>query len=324
MPSSLIGIALLAGLSLASLGLALGWGSVPLSLADWWQGCLQPNSASGAIVWQLRLPRALAAFACGGLLALAGTLMQLLLRNPLADPAILGVSGGAACCALLAISLGVAAPWLPLWALAGALLAMVLVLSLARLYTHWDSTRLLLTGVVLAAGWGAAINALLVFSQGNSLHSMLFWLMGDLSDARQPLTALLGLLVAFLIAFALAPRMNLLLRGEQAAEVLGVAVPPLRWLLLIVASLCTAMAVTQGGALSFIGLIAPHSLRKWGWTDHRYLLPGAVLLGASLLTLADTLARCLWAPLQLPVGILTALLGVPLLLFLLRQETQAK
>lgn len=301
---------------------ALQSGSIALNYSQLWQGLWQPDGADGMLIWQLRIPRILAAACCGGLLALSGALMQLLLRNPLADPAILGVSAGASFVALTALGLGLSAAGLPYYSFAGAVLAIALVLLLADVAHGWNVYRVLLTGVVVAAGFGAGISFWLTSSSDLRLHSMLFWLMGDLSDASLPLVPFIGLLIALVATAMLAGPCNLLLRGELTAQALGVNVAPLRAFLFVVACFCTALAVSIGGNLGFIGLVAPHSLRLFGVWDHRILIPASALVGATLLVLADTAARLLLAPMQIPVGVLTAALGVPLLLFLLRRNIQ--
>ncbi|MCW8917408.1 MAG: iron ABC transporter permease [Gammaproteobacteria bacterium] len=275
------------------------------------------------IVLQLRLPRALAALAVGGLLALAGVQMQVLLGNPLADPYILGISGGAAVGALLALLAGGATLAVNGASLAGALGSMVLVFGLAHGRGVWSPTRLLLTGVVVAAGWGAVISFLLAVAPQQNLPGMLFWLMGDLSHADRPLPALLILALGLLLSLPQARNLNLLARGELQAGALGVSVVPLRLQLYLLASLLTAAAVTIGGSIGFVGLVVPHMLRLLVGSDHRLLLPASVLSGAILLLLADTLARTVIAPQQLPVGVLTALVGVPLFLYLLQRGYRA-
>ena len=307
----LLGVLLL--LAIAALALALGSGADGL---DW-------GDVPTAVLWELRLPRALCAFAVGGLLALAGTLMQVLLRNPLADPYILGISGGAACATLLALLLGLPAAWLTGSAFIGALGAMLLVFALGRVGSAADGTQLLLTGVVLAAGWGALVTLLLALSPTARLPGMLFWLMGDLSNADTPGSPLLLLAGGTLTALALARPLDLLLQGEIPAATLGVSTGALRQAIFLLASLLTATAVAIAGSIGFLGLVAPHLLRLLGATDHRRLIPGAALLGGILLLLADTLARTLTAPRELPVGVLTALLGVPLFLYLLRRDAHA-
>lgn len=312
---------LLALLSLLALAAALSLGSVSVSPAELWASLIGPSQGlAGEVVLELRLPRALAAFIVGAMLAMAGTQMQVLLGNPLADPYILGTSGGAAVGALLAMLLGAAGLLLNLAALAGALGSMLLVFTLARGAGVWSTTRLLLTGVVIAAGWGAIISFLLSIAPQHNLPGMLFWLMGDLAHASTPWGGLAVLLLALLVSLPQARSLNLLARGEQQAAVLGVAPGPLRLQLYLSASLLTASAVAIGGSIGFVGLVVPHLLRLLIGSDHRWLLPTTVLAGGALLLLADTLARTLFAPQQLPVGVLTALLGVPLFLYLLQRS----
>ncbi len=300
--------------------LAISLGSVSMSFNDMLASLSRPDSLHHSLLFELRLPRALAAFVCGGMLALAGVLMQALLRNPLADPYILGVSGGAASGALIAIMLGAGTFILQMSAFFGALLSIVLVFVLAHGSNSWTSNRLLLTGVVLAAGWNACISFLLTISQSQQVHGMLFWLMGDLSQTRLAGWEILFLLAITLASFVLARPLNLISRGELQASALGVNTRQLRLLLFFTASLLTAVAISLAGGIGFIGLMAPHILRLIMGADHRALIPASVLLGGSLLILADTLARTVMAPTQLPVGILTAILGVPTFLYLLYRK----
>lgn len=303
--------------------LALGWGSVRLSPADVIATLAGGgDELSRTIVLELRLPRALAAFTTGGLLALAGALMQVLLRNPLADPYILGVSGGAAVFALGAMLLGLGGAWIGGGAFAGALLSTLLVFALAHGRGGWTPTRLLLTGVVIAGGWGALISLMLALGADGSLRSMLFWLMGDLSYTDAPWGGLVVLALGVALAVPFARPLNILARGELQAGALGVAVRPLSLGIYGLASLLTATAVTIAGAIGFVGLVVPHMLRLVAGTDHRRLLPGSVLFGGTLLLVADTVARTALAPRQLPVGVVTALVGVPLFLYLLHRARQ--
>lgn len=318
-PLTLIFILLL--LSFFSFVFAFAVGSLSFSfnqLVD----ALSPNSQSigHTIIWELRAPRAYIAFVTGGLLSLAGVLMQVLLRNPLADPYILGVSGGASVAALLAMSAGLAGSWVSGSAFSGALVSILLVFGLAHGRGHWSPTRLLLTGVVVAAGWGAAINFILSISPDKPLRGMLFWLMGDISNISPEIDGLLMLLFGLLLSFFLARSLNILSRGELQAAALGVSVKPLRIGLFFLASALTAFAVTQAGSVGFIGLIVPHMIRLISGSDHRLLLPASVLLGGSLLVISDTLARVIIAPQQLPVGVITAFIGVPFFLFLLNRS----
>jgi iron complex transport system permease protein len=277
----------------------------------------QGSGIEADVIRHLRLPRAVAVFVCGGLLAIAGALMQVLLRNPLADPYVLGISGGAAVGALSAMMLGLA-PWLvDASAFAGALAAMLLVFGLAHGDGSWTQTRLLLTGVIVAAGCGAIITLILSLAPDARLRSMLFWLMGDASGASNPWPAAVVLVVGITAVMPFARDLNVLARGEATALSLGIRVQRLRYVLYVVASLLTAVAVTLIGAVGFVGLVVPHLVRFVIGNDQRLLLPAAMLAGGTLLTLADTAARTVIAPMQLPVGVLTALIGVPVFLFLL-------
>lgn len=304
--------------AMASLCAALLFGTFPISVLQLLDGVFFP--APGVVhdvIWQLRVPRALAAFACGGLLALSGVLLQVLLRNALADPYILGVSSGASLGALTALTLGAGAALMNTAALAGALAAIVIVFSLSFRRGDWNAYRVLLTGVVLSAGLGALISLTLVMAPQAQVKGMLFWLMGDLSYAGDPLAAWLVLAVLTALGITQATRLDLLGLGELKAQALGVAVMPLQLGIFFSAALATVAAVLLGGAIGFVGLLIPHAIRLLGVANHRQLLPLAVLLGGAFLTLADTLARILLAPQQLPVGVLTALLGVPAMLVLL-------
>lgn len=314
----LLGLLIL--LAIASLLLSLMIGSVSIPPDALWQLLWHDDgSVHYRIIHELRLPRTLSAFGVGGVLALAGVLMQALLRNPLADPYILGVSGGAAVAVLCAMLLGLPLAWQAPMAFGGALTSMLLLFALAH-RGNWNTSRLLLTGVVLAAGWSALISFVLSLSPPMRLPGMLFWLMGDLSDALNPSLPLTILLLGLMIALRLSPALNLALLGTRRAAALGVEIRHLHIIIYVLASLLTAAAVSIAGAIGFIGLIAPHMLRLMAGNDHRVLIPGAVLIGASLLVLADTAARTLIAPMQLPVGVLMALFGVPVFLLLLHRS----
>lgn len=310
-------LAILLGLAGLSLGAALLAGSVATGPAELLSLLGGEPSLAAEVVLQLRLPRALAGFACGGLLALAGALMQVLLRNPLADPYVLGISGGAGVGALAAILLGLSGLGLDALAFCGALGALLLVFGLAHGDGSWTQTRLLLTGVIVAAGCGALVALMLSVAPESKLRGMLFWLMGDLSQAGTPWPTLGFLALALLLALPYARELNLLARGAESAQTLGVAVGRLRGLVYFIAALATAAAVTSAGSIGFIGLVVPHLVRLAIGNDQRLLLPASVLAGGTLLMAADTLARTIIAPEQLPVGVLTALLGVPIFLFLL-------
>jgi len=302
-----------------SLWFALSQGSLNIGAAELWRALLggHDNATAYLVIHELRLPRALSAFAVGGLLALSGALLQVLLRNPLADPYVLGISGGAAVATLLSMLAGLGSGWLRGNAFLGAMLSMLIVFGLSRAGSAWTQNRLLLTGVVVAAGWGAVISLILAIAPAAQVQGMLFWLIGDLSYASQPGVAITALVIGLAVSLWLARPLNLLMRGENVAATLGENPARLRLMIYLLASLLTAMAVTLAGSIGFVGLIIPHILRLAGGSDHRFLLPASVLFGGEFLTVADTLARSGAAPMQLPVGVLTALLGVPVFLFLL-------
>lgn len=320
--------ALLAGLgitAIAILSVALLSGSANISF-DEMLGALRGSGSNPIFdtVIDLRLSRALTAFAIGGLLAVAGVLMQVLLRNPLAEPYILGTSGGAAVAALLAMMLGFGSLIVDLAAFGGAMAATLLVFSIARGTGSWAPARLLLTGVVLAAGFSAATTLLLALSPDSSLRGMLFWLMGDLSYALQPGRSLILLLVLTGSSMLLARHLNVLSRGELQAAILGLPVSQFRYLVFAAASLATALSVTTVGVIGFIGLVVPHLVRLAVGSDHRIVVPASALAGGCLLLVADTLARSMLAPRQLPVGAITAAIGVPLFLILMNRSRDGR
>jgi iron complex transport system permease protein len=322
---------ILAVLSVGSLLVALGSGSGPVgpgTLRALLTGSADPVQRE--ILLQLRLPRTLAAFGTGAALALAGALMQVLLRNPLADPYVLGTSGGAAVAALCAMLLGHVGLIVDAAAFAGALLSTLLVFALARSGGAWydgrgysgggAASRLLLTGIVIASGWSAAVSLLLAISPEASLRGLLFWLMGDFSFVENPAPILVVTGAGTLVGLALARTLNVLGTGDWQAALLGVEVGRTRALIYAFGALLTSLAVTTAGVVGFVGLIVPHFVRLAGGSDHRVVIPGSVLAGGTLLTLADTLARTLMAPRQLPVGAITAMVGVPAFLYLLRRS----
>jgi iron complex transport system permease protein len=313
--------AILVVLAVGSLFTALLYGSLDLSAAQIFNGVLFPATGMvDDIIWKLRLPRALAAFACGGLLATAGVLLQVLLRNPLADPYILGVSGGAALGALGALLGGAGLALTNLAALAGALAAIAIVFALSFRAGDWNLHRLLLTGVVLSAGFGALISLTLTLAPQAQVKGMLFWLMGDLSHAGASGVAWLLLALLLTVFTAWSGALNALAMGALKARALGVAVGALQAVIYFGAAAGTVSAVLLGGSIGFVGIMVPHALRLTGINDHRYLLPASALAGGSFVTLADTFARTVWAPQQLPVGVFTALIGVPVLLVLLSRK----
>lgn len=313
--------ATLALLSVLAITIALITGSADISMSQAWLAVTgdAPENVD-SLVLGLRLPRALSAFGVGGLLAVAGVLMQVLLRNPLAEPYILGSSGGAAVAALLCMMLGLGAVLVDVAAFGGAMGATLLVFTIAQGTGSWTPARLLLTGVVLAAGFSAATTLLLALTPEQNLRGMLFWLMGDLSFAYSP-GRVLWLLASIVLFGTLAARhLNVLARGELQASIVGLPVASFRMVIFAVTSLATAISVTTVGVIGFIGLVVPHLVRLVAGSDHRVVLPASAMAGGCLLVVADTLARTVMAPRQLPVGALTATLGVPLFLLLMSRS----
>lgn len=311
-------------LAAASMFAGLSFGSVDIPVFTVARTLLSMDDGRDRVAHQivrdLRLPRVLAAFVCGGLLALAGLLLQVLLRNPLADPYILGVSGGAGVGALLAMLLGLGHMLISTAALTGALAAVAIVFSLSFRAGGWNLYRLLLTGVVLSAGFGALTTLILTLAPASDLKGMLFWLMGDVSRAEEQMPAWITLIILSTISMLFSRNLNVLSLGHMKARTLGIAVLPLQVGLYFCASVATVAVLMLAGAIGFVGLIVPHAVRLLGVNDFRWLLPLSILAGGSFLVSADTMARTLWAPQQLPVGVLTALLGVPILLLLLSRR----
>lgn len=296
-------------------GVLLGPAHVPLA-----------ELARSPIVRDLRLPRSLLAFLVGGSLAVAGASLQALVRNPLADPFLLGLSGGAGLGAVAAIALRLPGPWaLPLAAFAGALAAMALVYRMGLIGgAALDPRVLLLSGVVVGAFTAAITTAIVSLSEAAQLRNAFLWLWGGMSDASWVTVRVLCvyLPLPLLVLFAAARPLDLLALGEEPAQYLGADVEPLKRRVYLAASLLTAAAVAVSGVIGFVGLIVPHFARRLWGHHHRTLFPASFLGGGILLTVADTLARTALAPRELPVGIVTALLGVPLFAVLLRRWTQ--
>ena len=313
--ATLVSLVIIAGL------IALLSGSADISASMVWQsltGTAPDNIRS--LVIDLRLPRALTAFGVGGLLAVSGVLMQVLLRNPLAEPYILGSSGGAAVAALLAMTVGLGTTMVDVSAFGGAMTATLLVFAIAQGSGSWTPNRLLLTGVVLAAGFSAATTMLLALSPDQNLRGMLFWLMGDLNYAYAPAQSLYLLAAITTVGILIARNLNVLAHGDLQAAIVGMPVASFRLVIFAITSLATAISVTTVGVVGFIGLVVPHIIRIVAGSDHRIVMPASALAGGTLLVLADTLARTILAPRQLPVGALTATLGVPLFLFLMSRS----
>ncbi len=281
-------------------------------------------------ILQARWVRVVMACAIGALLSLSGALLQLLLRNPLADPYTLGISGGAAVGALLSsffVPIGVVVVGMQFGSVMGAIASILLLFLMAKRRLFAPPTMvevpgigLILTGVMIASGFGAIISLLLALSPDTALRGALFWLMGDLDV--DSVSGLVWLVLVLAGGWSLwrAPQLNLLAHGEATAHLLGVSVPRLRLQVLLLASIATAAAVSFAGAIGFIGLVVPHVCRLVLGNDQRRLLPASMLLGAAALVLADLVARTLAAPIQLPVGVVSALIGVPVFLFILSRR----
>ena len=325
MTSTLRRLGLLAVAAVLSMALSASFGASGLGAGDLVRSlAADADPAARSILLQLRLPRTVLAALVGGALGLSGCTFQALLRNPLAEPYVLGISGGAAVGAVgvVVTGLGTRLPWtLPMGAFIGALVAMGLVLQIARKASRgaMDTRALILSGVIAGAFFNALILLMLSLADVESFRSAVFWMMGNLSGASWSSNALLALCVlpTSLLVLALARSFNLLSRGEEVAFHLGAPVPKVKLTAYLAASLLVAAAVAAGGVIGFVGLIVPHAVRlAWG-NDHRLLLPGSFLAGAAFLLVADTGARVAVAPAELPTGVVTAIAGVPFFLALL-------
>jgi iron complex transport system permease protein len=284
-------------------------------------GSLDANDPARLIILRIRLPRIILAGLSGFSLALGGVIFQALLRNPLADPFILGISSSSAFGAIVGILLGFTFSFgVPFMSFAGALLAVYLVLALGTKKMGMESSTILLTGVILNAFFTAVIMFFISVASDSRLHTMLFWLYGDLSQSRYASLLVLTpvLLVAFFILFSFAKELNLITTGEEIALQLGVDVERAKKMCLVLVSLVIGLVVSFSGLIGFVGLIVPHMARMAFGSDHRLLVPVASLGGAAFLIAADTLARLLISPSELPVGVITAFLGAPFFLYLLK------
>lgn len=300
------------------LAVAAGSTSVPLRAA------LDGDPTARAILFQLRVPRALLAALIGATLAVAGLTFQTLLRNPLADPFILGVSGGAACGAAIATALGFARipGVVPLVAFGGACAATGAVFLLARRREYTDPTRLLLSGLVLNAFFSAVILISFALSRQSDLTAALRWMMGTLFGATWSDVVLLAILLALamLILFAMANDLRMLAFGEDDAKSRGVDVERIKLAGFLTGSIITGAAVAVSGIIGFVGLLVPHLIRMIWRRDFRFLLPLCALGGAALVVLADLISRVVLTSSELPIGAFTAVLGVPFFLSLLRRS----
>ena len=318
-PTQLWALAGLGALTLGSLLASLLAGSADLSLGRALAALGGGgDELAGTIVRTIRLPRSISAFAVGSLLGLAGVLLQALFRNPLADPFVLGVSGGASVGALAGMLAGFTLGGLEWTATGGALCIGALVLWMG---SGGDSGRLLLSGVVLASACGAVISVLLAIADNGQLRGMVFWLAGDLGWAQHPWFDLAAAGAALVVALLGGRALNVLAAGEMRSSVLGLDARLARPVVFLVAAALTSLAVLAAGPVGFVGLVAPHLVRlALRTSDHRLVAPGAALCGGALLCLADIASRTIAAPRQLPVGAITALIGAPVFLLLLRRR----
>lgn len=319
----------LGGGFLAALSLSILVGAARLSPAEVWAALTgNGDPTASAVVLQLRVPRAVMAALVGGCLALSGAVFQALLRNPLAEPYILGVSGGAAVGAVTVLVLGLSAglPWLlPTAAFVGALAAMLVVLRIAIGFGPGLNTRvLLLAGVVVGAFFNAVILLLLNFADIDAFRTAIFWMMGNMSGATWSSVTLLTVVMVpgVLVLLSLARPFNLIAVGEETALYTGTNVVRVRWIAYTATSLLVAASVAVSGVIGFVGLIVPHGVRLLLGGDNRVVLPASIVAGGSFLLLTDTLARTVIAPTELPTGVVTALVGVPLFVVLLVRSTR--
>ncbi len=322
LPAILAFTLLACGASLLAGGSAIAPGSIVEAL-------LHPHAHDdiGTIVWQLRMPRVAIAAVVGAALAIGGALLQGMLRNPLVDPYLTGVSAGAAAAIAIAVLAGIAAPYLPALGFVAGLLTAVLVAALARRGSGLDSNRLILAGISVSALFSAVITFAIVRSSSiGAAQSILAWLAGSIAGHgwRDLLFALPYLAIGLALALLAVPALDAMRVGDVRARAVGVNVDRAQWIILASTSFLTAAAVALAGMIGFIGLIVPHVARRIVGSSARVLLPASALCGAALCALADAVARSIVAPSELPIGVLLAFIGVPAFLYLyLHQERPA-
>jgi len=276
-----------------------------------------------AIIWQIRLPRVLLAIAVGAALSVGGLVFQALLRNPLAEPYILGISGGSAIGAIIGIILGFSRfPGVSLMAFTGSIATLGLILLMSSGRNIIKKESLLLSGVMVNSFCAAVIMFLISLTQDARLHNIMFWLMGDLSQGTtsQAIWLMVILLPCFGIIFLFSNKMNLLLMGKDLAHTSGVNIRQISLILLVVTSFMVSATVSHCGLLGFVGLVIPHTLRLLLGADHRVLVPACILGGGSFLVLCDVLARTLPEQGEMPAGVITAMVGAPLFIYLLKRS----
>jgi iron complex transport system permease protein len=331
-------MALLSFLLAGVMGMSLSLGAVTIPLSRTWSILFHRlfglttewSSRHSSIILDIRLPRTISGVLVGAALSLAGAVLQALLRNPLADPFVLGISSGAAVGAVLAILVGLGSTFLgsyavPGTAFGGALLTLLLVYSIARTGGRVPTQTLLLSGVIVSSFFSAIMMFLVSVTSNEKIFNVTFWLMGSLEylPSQSLGVIFLYLLVGGGTLFALAKDLNLLVLGEETASGLGVEVERVKKITFVFASLITGAVVSFSGLIGFVGLVVPHLVRMiWG-PDHRFLLPASALMGGILLVIADTLARTVMAPSEIPVGVVTAMGGAPFFVYLLRKKGHA-
>jgi iron complex transport system permease protein len=315
-------------LLVATMIMGLAMGSSDAGLETVWATLFQDNSGGameGAIIWRIRFPRVLLATLVGASLSLGGLVFQALLKNPLAEPYILGISGGAAIGAIIGIILGLSRiPGVSLTAFAGSLVTLVLIIYISSGRAIVVKDALLLSGVMVNAFCSAVIMFLVSITQDARLHNIIFWLMGDLSASQIHHVGLLAaiLLPSFIVVFIYSNRMNLLLMGSDMATSMGINVRWTTLLLLVVTSLIISVTVSQCGLIGFVGLVIPHLLRLLIGPDHRLLVPACIFGGGAYMVICDLLARVLPDQGEMPGGVITAMIGAPLFIYLLRRSKQ--
>jgi len=316
-------LGLLAFAVILCLLVGLSAGSVPLSLHEVWAGLWQPNAMATAIVRDLRAPRVALAFLVGGSLGICGAALQAMIRNPLAEPYLLGLSSGAGLGAVIAIATRAGGAWaVPLAAFIGALSAVALVYRLSLVSgRRLDPHVLLLSGVVVGAFAGAMMSAVMVLSDAPGVRNAFLWLLGGFSSASWRALAVFAAYASVPLALLLfhARSLDLIALGDEPAHYLGAEVDRLRRLIYLCTALLTAASVATCGIIGFVGLVVPHAVRTGFRPLHRTLLPIVFLVGGCFLVLADVVSRTVVRPLELPVGVVTALIGVPLFALLLRR-----
>lgn len=320
---SLPRLGILGGAVAASLLLGLSAGAVPLPFSEVWAGLLHADAEAAAIVRDLRAPRVILAFLVGGSLGVCGAALQAMIRNPLAEPYLLGLSSGAGLGAVIAIATNAGGAWaVPVAAFIGALSAVALVYRLSLVSgRRLDPHVLLLSGVVVGAFAGALMSAIMVLSDAPGVRNAFLWLLGGFGAVSWRALAVFAAYASLPLALLLfhARSLDLMALGDEPAHHLGVEVDRLRRLVYLSTALLTAASVATCGIIGFVGLVVPHAVRTVFRPLHRSLLPLVFLVGGGFLVLADVVSRTAVRPLELPVGVITALIGVPLFAVLLRR-----